>query len=189
MAEVRSDALSKEAVAFLNAQYDLFVDFSSDSLVDAWVTFLLRYQFEWFITFTFRDAVGPEKADRSFRRWIHRLNTHLHGRFYWKRFDNEVYWVRATEFQRRGVVHFHALVADTNPLNERFGFNRDKDDIAGLLYWQELWFAHAGICRIEKIRVDEFVSRYVSKYVVKDGEIDVSANLRSYVPPQPGLLL
>ena len=156
-------------------------------LVSAWTDFLLQYQFEWFVTFTFRDSVHPENADKLFTLWINELNQHLYGRRWKAAPHKQVFWVRALEWQKRGVLHFHALIGDTRPLAEQIRFSKNGFSKASLMYWEERWFSLAGICRIEEIKVHEFVSRYVSKYVAKDGEIDVSENLKDFVPPQPGL--
>jgi hypothetical protein len=39
---------------------------------------------------------------------------------------------------------------------------------------KEVWFAMVGICRIEAIRDAELVRRYVSKYVIKVGDNELS---------------
>jgi hypothetical protein len=45
------------------------------------------------------------------------------------------------------------------------------------MHFKEVWFAMAGICRIEAIRDAELVRRYVSKYVTKSGDIELSDSL------------
>jgi hypothetical protein len=37
------------------------------NLRDAWISLVNRWQWEWFATFTFRDMVHPESADKRFR--------------------------------------------------------------------------------------------------------------------------
>jgi hypothetical protein len=49
------------------------------------------------------------------------------------------------------------------------------------LYWMDRWHELAGYARIEPIESTAAVSRYVSKYVVKGGEIDLGGPL---VPPK-----
>jgi hypothetical protein len=41
---------------------------------DAWIDFLGRWEWEWFCTFTFRDMVHPEAADKRFRVLISQAN-------------------------------------------------------------------------------------------------------------------
>jgi hypothetical protein len=132
------------------------------ALRDAWIVFLGRWQWEWFGTFTFRAEVHPEAADKRFRVLCSKINRELYGpRWYKKRAG--VPWVRALEYQRRGVIHYHALFAGVQDLR-RFS-------------WMEEWDRLAGFARIEPIRMADAVQRYVSKYVIKGGEIDLGGSL------------
>jgi len=49
-------------------------------LRDAWIALLGRWEWEWFCTFTFRDLVHPEAADKRFRVLISQANRVLYGR-------------------------------------------------------------------------------------------------------------
>ncbi len=69
-----------------------------------------RRQWEWFATLTFREDVPPELADRRLRRFIATLNRCRYGPRWWKH-GQGVWWVRALEYQQRGVVHLHVLLA------------------------------------------------------------------------------
>jgi hypothetical protein len=53
------------------------------------------------------------------------------------------------------------------------------------LTWMDRWHELAGYARIEPIESTAAVARYVSKYVVKGGEIDLGGPL---VPPELPLL-
>ena len=84
----------------------------------------------------------------------------------------------AWEYQRRGVLHFHALFGDVEDLNVRL---RRLD-------WMDRWMAlgqPAGFARIEAIDSQEAVRKYVTKYVVKGGQIDLSSSLKSFAQQQP----
>src|SRR5947209_12381580 len=61
------------------------------ALRDAWIALLGRWQWEWFCTFTFRDMVHPEAADKRFRVLISQANRR---------------WVRALEYQKSDVIHW-----------------------------------------------------------------------------------
>jgi hypothetical protein len=58
------------------------------ALRDAWIAFLGRWEWEWFCTFTFRDLVHPEAADKRFRV--------LFGH-HWHKHGAGLRWVRALE--------------------------------------------------------------------------------------------
>ena len=143
-------------------------------LQDAWVELLLRFHVQWFCTMTFRNGVGPESGNKQWRKWVNDLNCHVSGKNWRRRGDPGVYWIRADEFQRRGALHYHALVGTAGDIN----------DEAKRLHFKEVWFAMAGICRIEAIRDAELVRKYVSKYVTKGGEIELSDSLLQTVQLQ-----
>jgi hypothetical protein len=132
-------------------------------LRDAWIAFLGRWEWEWFCTFTFRDMVHPEAADKRFRLLLSEANRVLYGHR-WHKHGGGLRWVRALEYQKRDVIHYHALVGGVRDLRR--------------LTWMDRWYELAGIARIEPITTTAAVVRYVSKYVVKGGEIDLGGPLK-----------
>jgi hypothetical protein len=132
---------------------------------------------QWFCTFTFTDSVHPERAAKLFRLFIRRLNRHLYGSHYERKGRHGIFWVLAWEYQQRGVLHFHALLGDVEDLNAR----------ARRLDWMDRWLAlgaPAGFARIEAIDSQDAVRDYVTKYVAKGGQIDLSPSLRSFAQQQ-----
>ena len=80
----------------------------------------------------------------------------------------QIFWVRASEFQRQGVLHYHALISSPVDLNE----------IALRLYWKEEWLRiSGGFSRVLKVEKSAACIRYITKYVVKGGEIELSKSL------------
>ena len=143
---------------------------STDALTEGWSNFLGRWSWDWFATLTFRgDAVHPEAADKRFRVWTSKINRTLYGPR-WFKHEKGVRWVRALEHQRRGVIHFHALLG--------------ADRLADLrrLSWMDEWNDIAGFARIEPPRNSEAVRDYCAKYVVKGGVIDLGGPLRDTRP-------
>jgi len=132
------------------------------ALRDAWIALLGRWEWEWFCTFTFRDMVHPEAADKRFRVLISQANRVLYGHR-WHKKGQGLRWCRALEYQKRDVIHYHALIAGVQDLRR--------------LTWMDRWHELAGYARIEPIESSAAVSRYVSKYVVKGGEIDLDGPL------------
>ena len=144
-------------------------------LRDAWADFLSPISFQWFATLTFETNVHPEAALKRYRRFTNNLNRTLYGRRWMKKPQRGIHWIVAVERQRRGVVHLHALMGDVNNLNR----------IARRLNWMDHWYNMAGFARIEAIKSDDAALRYVTKYVVKDGDIEFSRNLGDVRrPPQ-----
>ncbi len=147
-------------VYFVPAQSATPVDRAG--LRDAWIALLGRWEWEWFCTFTFRDLVHPEAADKRFRVLISQANRVLYGHR-WHKQGRSLRWVRALEYQKRDVIHYHALMAGVQDLRR--------------LTWMDRWHELAGYARIEPIESSAAVARYVSKYVVKGGEIDLGGPL------------
>jgi len=148
--------------------------FPKSALRDAWAGFLSPYAFQWFATLTFESNVHPEAALKRWRRFTNEINRKLYGRRWMQRPNGGLHWVAAIERQKRGVVHLHALLGD----------DRDLNLIARRLSWMDYWHSIAGFARIEAIRSDDAVVRYVTKYVIKDGDIEFSRNLGKSVQPQ-----
>jgi len=140
-----------------------FSKISNKDIRDAWCEFLGQWDWQWFCTLTFRDVVHPEAADKSFRYFTSRLNRQLYGPRWYKKAYGGIPWVRALEYQRRGVIHFHALFADVE------GVRR--------LSWMDEWDHIAGYARIEAIKDKWRVRRYVTKYCLKEGEIELGGAL------------
>ena len=150
-----------------------------DLLADAWRDFLGEFPWEWFCTLTFRDSVHPEAAFKTFRYWIALLNAEEWGRRWRRRTDARggVHWVCALEWQKRGVLHFHALVGADRAVQ---GARQDVLYRHDRRRWAQKWDDLAGFARIDLIEdCEQAVHGYVSKYVAKGGQIELSANVES----------
>ncbi len=117
---------------------------------------------------TFREQVHPERADKLWRFFMSKLNRELAGPRWHKKPDQQVYWLRGLEYQKRGVIHYHALAGH---------HSKDLNQYVMRMYWSDVWNQLAGFSRIEAVRSFENVAAYVSKYVVKGGQIDASPYL------------
>lgn len=140
-------------------------------LQSAWISLLSRYQWDLFGSLTFRDETHPESAMKRFRLFISMINRKLYGPR-WAKHNKGVSWCVAVERQARGVLHFHCLLADPELTNLLKG-SWFKLDGRWANELNEMWNEVAGFARIEPIKVHELVQRYVSKYVIKGGQIDL----------------
>jgi hypothetical protein len=132
------------------------------SLADTWGTFLEPYDWDWFCTLTFKDCTHPESAGKVYDNWIHALNRDAYGQGYWKDKTKGVFYARGTEWQRRGVIHYHALI----------GGIPDFVRISKYVNW---WKAHVA----PQVTIDKYDRKkggrfYMAKsaYTFKRGEID-----------------
>lgn len=133
-------------------------------LHEAWVSFLTRFEpYEWYGTFTFREPTHPEQADKCFKRFIRRVNEDTWGRRYREK-GKGVYYAKAIEWQKRDVLHFHALIGG--------GVSRLKRRT-----YKDYWYIENGFARIEAYNPKRGAKGYLSKYITKNGEIDI------YIPP------
>lgn len=143
------------------------------SLPQVWGEFLNQPEFEWSLYghFTFRDVLGgdgvlrhvhPESAGKTWDVFIHELNRKIFGQRYWKRPTEGVSWARASEYQVRGAIHYHAVIGRVPPEIRRLDL-MDK------------WNARAGYARIYPYEVGRGAEFYLSKscYAWKKGEIDL----------------
>jgi hypothetical protein len=137
----------------------------------AWVELLGRYDWAWFATFTFRDEVHPEAASKRFRVWASQLAGSYLGRNWRRKRERAPQWVRGLEWQRRHVLHYHALVTN---------LPREYVDELHRSLWARMWFelGNTGFARIDPCNCRDEVYEYLSKYVTKGGEIDFSPTLR-----------
>lgn len=129
-----------------------------------------RIDFKWFATLTFRDPVHPEQAGRRFDRWVHNLNRKVYGVRYTGR-KQGVRWIRAIEWQRREVIHFHCLIADIPEV-----WNPEEKDFRRLC-WMDEWSKENGYARIYPYDKSLGACYYLGKYIGKGGEIDYSENI------------
>lgn len=136
-------------------------------LRDQWGKFVERWPWEWFITLTFKDDAHPERAFKLFKVWKNRLNKLIFGPRWHKRPPFGVTWIVAFELQKSGRVHLHALMSGV-------GQTRRLDAMDDWYSLDEL----AGFPRIWPVANNCAVSRYVTKYVTKGGDIELSPNLR-----------
>ena len=142
-----------------------------------WATFLSHYPWQWFCTLTFAESPHPEAAFKTFRYFVNRLNRNLYGSRA-QRNGHSVHWCLALEYHKSGVIHFHALIGDNEDINGRLSRIRAS----------EIWREIAGFPWIVPID-DELlmVTNYVSKYIAKGGEIELSGNLSDFKLQYSGL--
>jgi hypothetical protein len=137
----------------------------SNLLQSTWVQFLgdleTRYgMFEWFGHFTFAEPLHPEQANKRWLRFVRQVNRKLHGNRHYKH-DKGITWVRGQENQKREAIHYHGFFGNGVRKLRRMDFVDIWHDVCD------------GICRIYAYDGRMNAKDYITKYVVKEGEIDV----------------
>lgn len=141
----------------------------------AWVDLLSRYEWAWFATFTFKEAIHPEAADKKFRYWVAQLGESYLGGNWRRKAARAPQWVRGLEWQKREVLHYHALITN---------LPRDYISFPWRMFFCAVWrnLDNGGLARIDQCDGQGAVYSYLSKYVAKGGEIDISATLPNFAP-------
>ena len=132
----------------------------------AWTSLIERFDrhfpLEWVGHLTFADAVHPEQANRRFNRWWRFVNIEAFGKRYRERGEG-AFCIRASEYQTRGVLHYHILAGAGVRALRRLSF-------------MDLWASENGFSRIYSYDHKRGAIRYTTKYAVKGGEIDIIAS-------------
>jgi hypothetical protein len=125
-------------------------------LREAWGQFLSQFQWDWFVSLTFRDEVPTFRAYRILGRFLRDLEAAA---------GVPIYWFRADEYGARlGRFHMHLLIGNVAHLRR--------------LYWMDEWNRRAGYARILPFDDSKGAVFYVAKYITKQGgEWAVSENL------------
>lgn len=132
----------------------------SQKLRAAWVGWISGLEtWEWYCHFTFREAVHPEQSNRRYLRFMREINRSLFGRRYGDK-GLGVPWVRGLEWQKRDVIHFHALFGGGVGVLRR-------------LTYMDRWNHENGFARILPYDNKKGAIYYMVKYVLKGGEIDL----------------
>jgi hypothetical protein len=109
------------------------------------------------------------------------MGQEVYGRAAARHGRSPIEWVNGIEKHKSGWPHSHALLRLPGvELKDRAQFN--------LAEWQKWITGTGGFAWLTAPRNQGDVVSYVTKYVVKDGDLAVSANLSPSVDPYPALL-
>jgi len=165
--------LSREGSRYLSVKVcleDVVINGSSEQrtvyrrnvieLRNGWTDWLSAHEWTWYGTFTFRTPSLSEKwADRLWKTWTRALEQRLAPP---RARRGRVRWARATEWQQRGALHYHALLHGPQLDHE----NPEE--------WSKTWWrvahGYAQIAFPEDVRA---CAGYLAKHVPARGVIDV----------------
>jgi hypothetical protein len=144
-------------------------------LREAFGRLLEEWPWTLYLTWTFRDPVGPVKAS-------HEIKQHL-SLIEWGE-GRRIGWMFGLE-QEYGAdrVHGHGLICEAGRLLEVVTMHRGKPfehpDVGFAPYWWA-WFQRNGAGRFQKVESGTAVSFYCAKYSGKRGEIFLSDNIEKF---------
>jgi len=147
------------------------------SLRSVWSEWLNGYNWDWWITLTFRNKVSRKSADKKWNKWLRVLE---------KQLDDRVGYFRCTEIQKgRKVLHFHSFMLNVSGLHVRTMGNwlkaekilkkikkdpsqEEIEQLAICIYWGDQWNEIAGYGRIYCYNPAKKASYYLTKYISKE---------------------
>lgn len=145
----------------------------------AWGEWLSRAPWDLFVTLTDPGLSHPEAMLKRCRYLEAKVNDDLYGKG-WKRKGYGIETVTGVERQRRGSVHTHALW--------RLPDHDASDPVQfSLAHWQRAASDLGGYAWMQAPRNTEDVTAYVTKYVLKDGELVLSPTLNPWKPQVHGV--
>lgn len=143
-----------------------------ESLRDAWGTWLGKQPWDLFVTLTSEKQTHPEAMLKRFRYCMHKASDHVYGRN-WDRRGTGLQWVVGIERTKRGWPHCHAVVAFPS-CDIRGPSGRGIFDLG---YWQKWMSDTGGHAWLQIPRSEDAVVSYVTKYVTKDGDLELSPSV------------
>lgn len=132
----------------------------------AWVEWMAPHPWQLYWTFTSSDRTHPERVEKRWRYVCGQINKHLFGNN-WKRRSEGVKWILGIERHKSFNPHCHGLI---------FAGGFDLTDKAQFSYaeWKQFADNTGGFTWLEPVRASIDVITYVTKYVLKDGDIFLS---------------
>lgn len=131
---------------------------------------LSKPDWEWYTTHTFKlDYVSPRQADRAWYAWFNtvRMSVKTAGNALSVYGIGAPYYFRATEYQARGTLHYHALIGGVADLRR--------------LTFKDAWELY-GFARVLEYEPGRGANFYVGKYLTKtEGDIRFSHNLTPFL--------
>lgn len=149
------------------------------TLRTAWSEWLGHRPWDLFLTLTSDHRTHPEALLKRFRYCTNKISDHCYGRRV-TRSACPIEYVTGVERHKSGWPHSHAVLrlpevdlADPSQLS--------------LAEWQKWITGTGGFAHLARPRSSADVLEYCTKYVVKDGDLSLSDNLRPYEALQPAL--
>ena len=152
---------------------------------NAWVELASRLEpFDLFCTLTFKQSIHPELADKRYYRFIRKINETLFGRSYRKQ-GKGICWVKALEYQRRNVIHFHCLLGNSTYKLLRIGVTELwQNDIK----YKRSRNGENGKAWVEKYDAARGAKGYLAKYISKSRQGELDIHVPHYMKKHLGII-
>jgi len=151
----------------------------------AWVEFARKFEpYDIFVTLTFKEGVHPEQATKRYYRFIRKINERLFGRNYRRR-GKGVVWIRALEWQRRGVLHFHSIIGNGAWRLLRIGVTELWENDKKYKLSRNGDNGKAWVERYDSVKDG---AQYLAKYLTKERQGDIEIHVPYCMKKHVGLI-
>lgn len=154
------------------------------SVRESWGEWIAGQHWDLFVTLTSEKQTHPEAMLKRFRYCMNKASDHVYGR-HWDRRGMGVQWVVGLERTKRGWPHSHAICRF--PMVDIAG--PEGREMFDLGYWSKWMSSTGGFAWLELPHSKQAVINYVCKYVVKDGDLELSPNVEFAAPSGSQLVL
>ena len=155
---------------------------SRTAVAEGYAALMSRFALPLFLTQTFEDRSHPEAVAKAHRYTCNLINRELHGNHWKRRGIVGVQSIMGIERHKSGWPHSHAVMGHPDIDLGDPQLSPLRRQIANTCY--EEW----GIAKLEVAKSREHCNAYVSKYIVKDGEIVLSDHLEDLNTGQLSIL-
>lgn len=138
-------------------------------LRDSWAEWLGVRPWDLFLTLTSKNRTHPEALSKRFRYCVHKMADQVYGK-HWQRRVRGIEYVVGIERHKSGWPHSHAILR----LGEVDVSDRSQFSLA---HWQKFITDTGGFCHLTRPRDQGDVVSYCTKYVLKEGDLQLSGNL------------
>lgn len=133
---------------------------------EAWVSWMAPHPWQLYWTFTSDRRTHPEAVEKRWRFVCSQINVHLFGN-HWQRRGEGVRWLLGIERHKSWNPHCHGLLYAG-------GFDLTDRDVFSYGKWKRFADNTGGFTWLEPVRASNDVVTYVTKYVLKDGDMFLS---------------
>lgn len=141
----------------------------AETLRGSWGQWIGGQPWDLFVTLTSEKQTHPEAMLKRFRYCMNKASDSVYGRR-WSEKGLGLQWVVGLERTKQGWPHSHAVVRFPG-VSIR---GPEGKAIFDLGHWQKRMTETGGFAWLEIPRSEQAVVQYVTKYVVKDGELELS---------------
>lgn len=157
-------------------------ELSRSAVSQGYASLMGRFALPLLLTQTFENRTHPEVVGKAHRYFLNLFNRELHGNHWKRRGVIGCQSVLGIERHKSGWPHSHAVIGhpDIDLAAQEFASLRRSLKLESDFQW--------GWSKLEVAKSAAHANAYVSKYIVKEGEIVFSAHLAALATGQLSLL-